>query len=73
MKKKKMKLLIKKKIIQRKAFSNKEHLTNQKYLFRIIQQLKQQKKKILIQIIIIKDYSKVISEIKKSQNFQKMN
>ena len=68
-----MKLLIKKKIIQRKAFSNKEHLINQKYLFRIIQQLKQQKKKILIQIIIIKDYSKVISEIKKSQNFQKMN
>ena len=69
-----MKLLIKKKIIQRKAFSSKEHLTNQKYLFRIIQQLKQQKKKILIQIIIIiKDYSKVISEIKKSQNFQKMN
>ena len=69
-----MKLLIKKKIIQRKAFSNKEHLINQKYLFRIIQQLKQQKKKILIQIIIIiKDYSKVISKIKKSQNFQKMN
>ena len=66
--------LIKKKIIQRKAFSSKEHLTNQKYLLRIIQQLKQQKKKILIQIIIIiKDYSKVISEIKKSQNFQKMN
>ena len=60
---KKMKIFPKKKIIQKKVYSNKEKgLIHQKYLFRIIQLLKLKKKKILTQKIIIKVYSKVISK-----------